>query len=66
MYCGQYQSGQRISEATAVMNTMKEAIELTLQMTTKGLTDRIWTRAFISSKLYKDRDNTKYLDESLP
>ena len=36
MYYGRYQPGQRISEATAVMNTMKEAIELTPQMTTKG------------------------------
>ena len=65
MYYDRYQSGQRMSEAIAATDTMKEAIELTPEDQQKELVHRLQTIAFTFDELYKETGNTKYLDEGV-
>jgi hypothetical protein len=65
MYYERYQSGQKICEAIAATETMKEAIELTPEDQHKELAHRLRIIAFTYDELYKDTDNTKYLDDGL-
>ena len=65
MYFGRYQSGERIGEAIAATDTMKEAIELTPEDQHKELVHRLQTISFTFDGLYKNTGNTEYLDEGV-